>query len=91
MTPPTPLFGALPGGPELMIIFLILVLPIGAGLFVYYDAKNHGMAYAPAWALGVTALFFAGFLPGIPAFLAYIYVREKQARHGSPKPDLGSE
>ncbi|WP_117590959.1 hypothetical protein [Haloprofundus halophilus] len=91
MTPPTPLFGALPGGPELTIILLILVIPIGAGLFVYYDAKNHGMAYAPAWALGVTALFFAGFLPGIPAFLAYVYVREKQTRDASPRPGAESE
>lgn len=91
MVPPTPLFGALPGGPELTIILLILVVPIGADLFVYYDAKNHGMAYTPAWALGVMASFFAGFLPGIPAFFAYVYVREKQAREGSPNPDLGSD
>ncbi|QCJ45625.1 hypothetical protein [Haloprofundus sp. MHR1] len=91
MTPPTPLFGALPGGPELTIILLILVIPIGAGLFVYSDAKRNGLDYAPAWALGVTALFFAGFLPGIPAFLAYVYVREKQARDASPRPGAESE
>ncbi|WP_224268926.1 hypothetical protein [Haloprofundus salinisoli] len=91
MSPPLPLFGALPGGPELTIILLVLVLPIGAGLFVYYDAKQHGMKYAPAWALGVLALFFAYVVPGVLGFLAYIYVREKQVREGSPKPSTGSE
>ncbi|WP_224268925.1 hypothetical protein [Haloprofundus salinisoli] len=78
MVPPITLFGALPGGPELLLIFLLLVLiPLGVGGFVYSDAKRHGLDYAPAWALGVVALFFAGFFPGLLALAVYFYVREK--------------
>jgi hypothetical protein len=78
MFSPTPLFGAIPGGPELLIVFLIfLLVPVGVGGFVYTDAKRHGLDYAPAWALGVVALFFAGFFPGLLALAMYFYVREK--------------
>ncbi|WP_101297200.1 hypothetical protein [Halegenticoccus soli] len=77
---PLPLFGPIPAGPELVIVLMVFLLPIAVGIWVYFDAKRHEMPYAPAWALGVTALFMAGFLPGIPAFFAYVYVREKRAR-----------
>lgn len=75
-----PLFGAIPGGPELLIIFLLFLLPTGIGLWVAYDAKNHHMKYPPVWGLGVAVGFWMYLLPGIAAFLIYIYYREKEVR-----------
>jgi uncharacterized membrane protein len=75
-----PLFGPLPGGPELLIVFVLLtLLVIVPGVWVYRDATRRGVPYAPAWALGVVALFFAGFVPGLLALAAYFFVREKMA------------
>ncbi len=75
-----PLFGAIPGGPELSIILLVLLLPIGVGLWVGYDAKNHHMKYPPVWGLGVAVGFMVYVVPGIIAFIIYIYYREKEVR-----------
>lgn len=76
-----PLFGPVPGGPELLIIFLVLLLfLILPAVWVYRDASRRGVPYAPAWALGVAALFMAGFVPGLLALAVYFYMREKMAR-----------
>jgi membrane protein YdbS with pleckstrin-like domain len=83
MVPPLPLFGPIPGGPELLIISLVFLIPLGVGAWVYYDATKHDVQYAPAWALGVTALFLAWIIPGVLGFFVYIYYREKTA-HTSP-------
>ncbi|SEO88349.1 hypothetical protein SAMN04487948_106161 [Halogranum amylolyticum] len=76
-----PLFGPLPGGPELLVIFLLfLLVPVfglGLGFWVYRDAKRRAVPYAPAWALGIVALFFAGFVPGLLALAVYFYMREQ--------------
>lgn len=74
-----------PGGPELLILLLILVIPLAVAYWVYNDARRRGVSYAPAWALGVLALLLAGFVPGLLALAAYFYVREKQSAP-SPSP-----
>lgn len=75
-----PLFGPIPGGPELLIVFILFLLVpllgIALALWVYRDAKRRTVPYAPAWALGITALFFAGFVPGLLALAVYFYMRE---------------
>lgn len=81
-----PLFGPMPGGLEMLIMFLVfLLIPLGVAYWIYKDASRHGVPYAPAWALGVAALFFAGFVPGLLAAAAYFYVREK--REATPQSD----
>ncbi|SFR40231.1 hypothetical protein SAMN04487947_0963 [Halogeometricum rufum] len=53
-----PLFPGLPGGPELLVLFLILVLVgIAPALFVYYDAKRNRVPNRLAW---TAATFLAG-------------------------------
>lgn len=77
-----PLFGPIPGGPELFIIALVVLIPLGVGAWIYSDATKRGISYAPAWALGIVALFFAGFFPGLLALAAYFYVRAQMAGAG---------
>lgn len=54
---PLPLFGALPGGVELLIVFFVFVLifalliPIGMAYWVYRDAESRGDDDATLWAL----------------------------------------
>jgi hypothetical protein len=78
-----PLFGSIPGGPELLIIFLVfLLVPVlgaAVGFWIYRDAKGRAVPYAPAWAVGTVALFFAGFIPGLLALAVYLYMREELA------------
>ncbi|MFC6725516.1 hypothetical protein ACFQE1_14300 [Halobium palmae] len=74
-----PLFGAIPGGPELFIVALVLVLPLGVGVWVYNDATAHGMDHAPIWGLAVTFGFLLWLVPGVVLYLYYVYVREKEA------------
>jgi hypothetical protein len=53
-----PLFPGLPGGPELLVLFLILLLVgIAPALFVYYDAKRNRVPNRLAW---TAATFVAG-------------------------------
>ncbi|EJN60989.1 hypothetical protein [Halogranum rubrum] len=77
-----PLFGPIPGGPELFIIALVVLIPLGVSAWIYSDATKRDISYAPAWALGIAALFFAGFFPGLLALAAYFYVRAQMAGAG---------
>lgn len=52
-----PLFGAVPGGPELLIVLLLfgvlgLLVPVGLGYWVYRDATARDDDDATLWALG---------------------------------------
>lgn len=51
-----PLSGAIPGGPELFMIFLVavmvLVIPIGLAYWVYQDATRAENEHAAVWAVG---------------------------------------
>jgi hypothetical protein len=79
MVPLTPLFGAIPGGPELLILgVLSLLLPLGVGIWVYNDAKDHAMDYAPIWGLAVAFGFIMWFVPGVVLLVFYVYVRNRE-------------
>ncbi|SEO58286.1 hypothetical protein SAMN04487948_103341 [Halogranum amylolyticum] len=72
-----------PGAVELAVLLVLFVVPLAVAYWVYRDASRHGVSYAPAWALGILALLFAGLLPGLLALAAYLYVRE----NSSERPD----
>ena len=66
----------LPGGVEVLVILLILVVPLAVGYWVARDARRHGSDHHLAW--GVMA-FLAGFayLLGTLVFLVfYLVVRD---------------
>ena len=71
-----PLQMGLPGGPELLIILLILLIP-GAlvGYWVYRDAKRRRSAWAWQWGVVVALLFPAGLVPGLLGVIIYLLVR----------------
>lgn len=51
-----PLFGAIPGGPELLVILLVfgilgLLIPIGLAYWIYRDASARGNDQATLWAI----------------------------------------
>jgi len=75
MTQLSPAF-AVPGGPELLILALILVVPLGMSYWVYADAKERGNEYAASWAVTVffTSLFYL--VPGVIVVGLYQVVRE---------------
>jgi hypothetical protein len=81
---PIPLFPGLPGGPELLILFLIfglfalvgLGIAIGLGYWVYKDASGRNDDSAGLWGALVAIGFLAGFLPGVVALGAYLYTRD---------------
>lgn len=66
----------IPGGPELMIILLILFLVFGLiGGWVYRDAKSRGSDWAWQWGVGIALLFLLGLVPGLLGVLIYVSVR----------------
>jgi len=67
---------AVPGGPELVILLFVLVIPLGLAYWVYADAKGRGNEYAASWAATVffTSLFYL--VPGIIVIGLYQVVRE---------------
>jgi hypothetical protein len=81
---PIPLFPGLPGGPELLIIFLIfglftlvgIGLAIGLGYWVYKDATGRGDDSAGLWGAVVAIGFLVGVLPGVVAIAAYLVTRD---------------
>lgn len=80
-----PLFPGIPGGVELLLVFLLLFviavgLAIGLGIWVYRDAAGRGNDAAGLWGALVAIAFLAGLLPGVAALGAYLVVRES----GSP-------
>jgi hypothetical protein len=71
-----PLQFGLPGGPELLIIGLILlVIPFVLAYYVYTDAERRGEEYAAFWALAVGTLTFLTFFGGILAVVVYLWQR----------------
>ena len=65
-----------PGAPELLIIFLVLVVAFGLiGRWVYRDAKSRGSEWAWQWGVGIAVLFLAGLVPGLLGILIYVTVR----------------
>lgn len=75
--PTTPLFGAIPGGPEMLILLLLfflfaLFVPIAVAIWIHSDTKKRGHTHPVAWAL---ATFFSG-VGGIVVVLLYLVVRD---------------
>ncbi|QLG63288.1 hypothetical protein [Halorarum salinum] len=73
-----PLFGAIPGGAELLIVFLLfgvlgLLVPVGLAYWVYQDATARGNDDATLWALGTVLAGLFVFVVGALA-VAGLYV-----------------
>lgn len=70
---PVPLFGALPGGPELLVIALVLLIPFSVGFLVYRDALSRGErgTIAALWAVVVAFGIMVYLVPGLVALVAY--------------------
>ncbi|MDS0258921.1 hypothetical protein NDI56_05890 [Haloarcula sp. S1CR25-12] len=67
-----------PGGPELIIVGLILVIGLvlfvaglAATYWVYTDAKNRGNDNAAVWGVLTLLGFFVGLVPGLLVVAAY--------------------
>lgn len=72
-----PLQFAIPGGPELLIIGLILlVVPFVMAYWVYNDAEARGDDNAALWAVAVGGLTFLTLFGGFLALAVYIWQRE---------------
>ena len=71
-----------PGGPELLIMFLLiglvigLLIPLALGYFVYNDATNRGDDNAALWAVVVAGLTAVTFFGGLAALAVYIWQRD---------------
>jgi len=67
----------IPGGPELLIVALLLViLPFVMAYWVFTDAEERGDENAALWALAVGSLTFLTFFGGFLALAVYIWQRE---------------
>lgn len=67
----------LPGGPELLIIAVILiVLPFVMAYWVYNDAEGRGNDNAALWALAVGGLTFLTLFGGLLALAVYVWQRD---------------
>ena len=76
----TPLQFGVPGGPELLIVLLILVIPgVLVGRWIYRDASKRGSDWAWQWAVGIVFLFVAGLVPGLLGVIIYLLVRGDEA------------
>lgn len=72
-----PLQFGVPGGPELIIIFLfLLVIPFVMAYWVYNDAEARGNDNAALWAVAVGGLTFLTLFGGLLALAVYIWQRE---------------
>ena len=77
-----PLQFGVPGGPELLIMFLLiglvigLLIPLALGYFVYNDATNRGNDNAALWAVVVAGLTAVTFFGGLAALAVYIWQRD---------------
>jgi ABC-type Na+ efflux pump permease subunit len=75
-----PLFPGIPGGAELLLVFLLLTLlfvglGIGLGIWVYRDAAGRRNDAAGLWGALVAIAFLAGLFPGVAALGAYLVLR----------------
>lgn len=80
---PLPLFGGMPGGPELIVIFLLflilsLLIPVGLAYWVYRDAQSRNDDDATLWALAtvLAGLFVSVFGAGAVLLLYLLIGRE---------------
>lgn len=72
-----PLQFGIPGGPELLIIgVFLLIIPFVMAYWVFNDAEKRGEDNAALWALAVGALTFMTFFGGLLALAVYIWQRE---------------
>ncbi|AZH25094.1 hypothetical protein [Haloplanus aerogenes] len=72
-----PLQMGLPGGPELLIIgIILLVIPFVMAYWVYTDAEKRGDDRAAFWALAVGGLTFLTFFGGLLALVVYVWQRD---------------
>jgi len=72
-----PLQMGLPGGPELLIIgIILLVIPFVMAYWVYTDAESRGDDRAAFWALAVGGLTFLTFFGGLLALVVYVWQRD---------------
>ena len=72
----TPLQFGVPGGPELLILLIIFVIPgVLVGRWIYRDARKRGSNWAWQWAVGIVFLFVAGLVPGLLGVIIYLLVR----------------
>lgn len=88
----TPLFPGRPGGAELMMQFVVLVLPILylIGRWVYRDATAYGSNWAWQWAVVIVVSLLLGLVHSLPGgselaiFVPFIYFLVRGvARRGS--------
>lgn len=79
-----PLFGAIPGGPELLVVFLIFLVPVGLAVWVGLNAREES-DHPLAWGL---AVFVAGFSPffvgSIAVTVLYVLSRDELGSHAPP-------
>jgi hypothetical protein len=79
----SPLQFGLPGGPELLIVFLVglvlfvvsVVAAAGASYWVYTDATERGRDDAALWAVGTLLGFLVAGVGGIAVLVVYLLVR----------------
>lgn len=66
----------LPGGPELLVVLLVVLLVAGVvGRWIYRDARARGSGWAWQWAVGIVLLFLVGLVPGLLGVVIYLLVR----------------
>lgn len=71
-----PLQFGVPGGAELLIILLLLLLAFGlVGRWIYRDAKRRDSDWAWQWGVGIALLFLFGLIPGLLGVIIYLLVR----------------
>ncbi len=71
-----PLQFGVPGGMELLVVLLVLLLVFGlVGRWIYRDAKRRGSEWAWQWGVGISLLFLAGLVPGLLGVVIYLLVR----------------
>lgn len=64
-----------PGGPEILILFVLVVPPLVAAYLTYQTGKAAGDQHALLWAVVIALLTGFYVLPGIIALAAYSYSR----------------
>jgi threonine/homoserine/homoserine lactone efflux protein len=64
---------AAPGGPELLVAVLTVLVPLAVSVYVYRDANRRGSRHALAWALG-------SFFGSLVVWILYFVVRDEVGR-----------
>ncbi|WP_435067467.1 hypothetical protein [Haloplanus sp. C73] len=69
-----PLQFGVPGGPELLILFLVFglwfIVPLAISVLIYRDAADRGSGHALAWAVGA-------FFGSVVVWILYYVVRDE--------------